>query len=448
MLPVQPVSTVRGGGSLMGALVNNGTLTLEDSLTYTAVADVGTAVPISNLVLRSVNRSRPVIRIDGGEWRFTGAQNPAGELTLEGLFISGFDLVLSGDFDQVTLRCCTFDPGVASSDTIFAPAVDGRDLRPSCIWIEGQVRSLRIERCVTAQIRTRSGGAVEHLYAADTMMQAIRTSGLGDFASGELKDAQRLIYKLKYRRDTISTALFAHLSAPTQADIDALAPNTFAPSALIDQVVADFNTLIHAGASLDDPAWNIHRSARTQALLQALADGTALSAAEMLELNRRLLEDAYPEELADAVLVFSAGLTELERCTLFDVAYLHRLEASECILNDWITVEDSQGGCVRFSAWADGSVLPRRYESVRIMPHAALFESRVFGDPHYAQLLSSADAAIIAPSPHDTIRRGAQNGSEMGALASEIYPIKEDSLLIKLNEYMPVQLVPVLINVT
>jgi hypothetical protein len=62
-------------------------------------------------------------------------------------------------------------------------------------------------------------------------------------------------------------------------------------------------------------------------------------------------------------------------------------------------------------------------------------------------VLPTADFAVLAPIG-GTITQGAENGSEMGAFAREMYPIKERSLLIKYQEYMPLGMVPVLVRVT
>ena len=72
-------------------------------------------------------------------------------------------------------------------------------------------------------------------------------------------------------------------------------------------------------------------------------------------------------------------------------------------------------------------------------PTTTLFVSREFGRPDYAQLLSTAPA---------TISEGAENGSEMGAFCRELNAIKERSLLIKFQEYMPLGLQPVVVHVT
>jgi hypothetical protein len=169
-------------------------------------------------------------------------------------------------------------------------------------------------------------------------------------------------------------------------------------------------------------------------------------------LNRLLLEDAYPLELADAAIALGDGKITLSRCTILGRIAAHRLDASECILQQLVQVDDVQDGCIRFTAWADGSVLPRQYESVRIRQDAPLFTTTDFGQPGYAQLLPLVDAQILpATVPgtrQNTISAGAEDGAEMGAYARDKNPIKQRALLLKFLEYMPAGLVPVVVPVT
>jgi hypothetical protein len=218
---------------------------------------------------------------------------------------------------------------------------------------------------------------------------------------------------------------------------------------LLPQVVSLIDMII-AGPSIYDPAIfaAVPLSAATQLSLRRTP---MLGAAPVL--NRQLLDDAFPLELADVALGFGDGTVIFERCTVMGRIIAHRLEASECILQDLAQVDDTQNGCVRFSAWADGSVLPRKYESVRIAQQSVLFASSAFGQPGYGRLLPLVDAAILAqvdPSAglQNTISAGAEDGSEMGAFARERNPVKERALLIKYQEFMPAGLVPVLIYVT
>jgi hypothetical protein len=226
------------------------------------------------------------------------------------------------------VNCCTLDPGHFDPKTkTYVAAVDGKELKPSHLWIEAQVNHLIVDHCITGPIATRATGSISQLSISNSILQAFDT---------------------------------------------------------------------------------------------------------------------------EKTLAFTNGAVHLNRCTLLGGANVHRLEASECILNDVVHVENPQQGCVRFSAWAKGSVLPRRYESVEIPPNSPLFTSRVFGHPGYAQLQQGADAAILSYTGGGiaTILAGAEDGSEMGVFASEKNAIKERSLRLKYEEYMPLGLVPVIIYVT
>lgn len=329
---IQPV--FGGGTALVAALTKltpNGTTTILDSLTYTEVSDL---TNIQKVTLRAENNTRSLIRLPAPdpnvkEWIFNG--NEGSELILEGLFISGGNLVLQGNFDRVTLRCCTLDPGESGvAPTIYAQSVDERDLIPCQIWVEGKILQLTIDRCILGSIQTRVNadgvdGAITHIAIADSILQSLGT---------------------------------------------------------------------------------------------------------------------------EEVINLTNGSIDLTRCTLIGAANIHQLEASECIFDGVITVENYQQGCVRFSAWTTGSVLPRPYESVEIAPMATLFTSRRFGQPGYGQIQLGGDAAIFSGQAGATITAGSQDGSEMGAFSREKYPVKERSLRIKYEEYLPLGLIPVMIYVT
>jgi hypothetical protein len=239
------------------------------------------------------------------------------QLVLDGLFVSGGDLILDGSFASVTLTCCTLDPGNAGTTPgTYARSADARDLVPCRLWVQGKVGTLVLDRCLTGPVEKSGGGTLEQLLANDSILQSLNKEKVLDLDFGEVR---------------------------------------------------------------------------------------------------------------------------LSRCTLLGAAHVHRLDASECILDEVVEVEDPQYGCVRFSAWATGSILPRKYESVAVASRSPLFTTREFAQPGYGQLLASVGPDIAG---------GAEDGSEMGAFAGMNNSIKERSLLIKLDEFMPLGLTPVLIYVT
>jgi len=129
-------------------------------------------------------------------------------------------------------------------------------------------------------------------------------------------------------------------------------------------------------------------------------------------------------------------VVEMERVTVFGELNVHRLWASEALITGVAEVTDTQNGCFRFSAAPEGSRLPKPYECHIIKDSKHYFTSRQFGQPGYGQLSQTAP---------EEIRRGAENGSEIGAFSALINPIKLDSLRAKVEEYMPFGLVPIFI---
>lgn len=451
--PAPPVN-IKGGAAAFstgGIVGSTGTVSINDSLTYNSAPDFPA---IQQVTVMAQNQCRPVIRFTPTppatiQWIFTG--NPDSNLVLEGLFVSGGDVVLRGNFGTVTLTCCTFDPGNAAREAtesgptpdVFAQSIDGRDLIPTRLWIEGEIQNLNVDRSILGPIRTRNGGAIENLCLRNSIVQAIPTGKTTSLATSDFKDPIGLAVRLSGQHDPISTFLWNHLTPATRAALNVSFGAT--PSAaLLSGLANDLNSLI-AGPSIYDPSrFNlVALSPETQTLIAANPSG-----ADLLTLNRLLLEQAFPVALADLTLAFDAGVANLFRCTMLGRMYVHRLEASECILDDIAVVENTQDGCVRFTAWSSGSVIPRKYESVTIDANAPLFTSRDFGQPGYAQLLEAVDRSIVSGGPGASISAGAENNSEMGAFSSQASSIKERSLLLKYQEFLPLGLNPVIIHVT
>ena len=209
---------------------------------------------------------------------------------------------------------------------------------------------------------------------------------------------------------------------------------------------ADF-TLAADGRKLTPCRLNVDARVKTLIIQRSICGPVVPSANGSIE--NFLVSDSLLQSFdGENALQMEAGTAFLTRVTLLGPALLNRIEASECIFDEIVTIADIQHGCVRFSACSTGSTLPSPYESVEIAPHAPLFNSRVWGHAAYAQLREDADSAIVTGAAGRTISEGAQNGSEMGAFALEKNPIKTRSLLFKYREFLPLGLTPVIIYAT
>jgi hypothetical protein len=319
-MPTPTLPVVGGGVALSTALTKSGgsgVVQIMDSLTYSAL-DPTLSVGAGALAIVALSGQRPMTRwtAAGATWTIDGG---GGDLILQGIWLQGADIVLTGTFNSVTLGFMTLDPG-----TLGEVAIDGLNLTPVRLWIEAAILTLSFERCVVGPIATRNSGTVDTLSASDSILQAIEA---GD------------------------TALFTEF-----------------------------------------------------------------------------------------------GDVSLERCTVLGQSHVHRIDASETIFDDVVIAEDSQHGCVRFSAIPARSQVHQPYRCVSTPPVGPLFFSRRFGDPNYARLYRTADQAIIDPRVGDTILGGAQNGAEMGAFQSEGETLTKRGLVQKFEEYAPLGVFPVWID--
>jgi hypothetical protein len=469
------VTTVKGGTGLdtaLGAVAPSGTVKISDSLTYGKLHDVGTtATPIGTVLVQAGPQQRPVLRpAPAGPtpaWVFTGGGEA--ELTLDGLLVSGCDIVLRGSFDAVRITACTLDPGnlrrgappAPPAATPLATAVDGEPLRPTTIWIEadpgatsgsppggsppqsgaGAIRQLLIDHSILGPIRTRFGGSVETLTITDSIVQAIPATTGPEYTAADVYDPALLAASLT-AKDPLSQALLAALPVPARAAVQTYRAPAPVPQAAVDGL----NDLV-TGTSL----WNQARFATVALspdLLALAGEAPSPPGVASLTLNRGLLDAALPVALGLAAIAVSNATVTLSRVSVLGALAVHRLLASDTIITGFANVDDTQDGCVRFSAYVGGSRIPRQFESVTIGLQADLFTSTDYGNPAYGQLIGAVDQAITGGTSGATISAGADTGSEMGAFSSGLAPIKEQGLLTKYAEYMPLGLTPVIVHVT
>jgi hypothetical protein len=455
-------AVVTGGTGLDTALTaigTTGTITINDSRTYTALAGAGsTGAPIASLLVRAGPGMRPVLRpaAAAGPWVFTGGDGA--RLVLDGLTVTGCDIVLRGSFDTVRITACTIDPGTAAEGTLpLATAADGATLAPCRIFIEadpggpagapGTIRQLQVDRSILGPVRTRFGGSVETLTITDSIVQGLPATAGTAYTAADIFDASLLARGLT-AGDNLAQKLHSAMPAAATAALQAYVTASLATqqAGLPPAVLSALDALV-SGPSLYDPALfaPVNLSAGVRALA---AEAATLDPAHLAALNRGLLDESFPVALGVAALAVADATLQLNRVTVLGRIAAHRLFASDSILRDFAAVDDTQDGCVRFSAYTLGSAIPRQYESAVITPGAPVFTSDSYGQPGYAQLLETADAAIVGGSAAASLLSGTENHSEMGAFSADLNPVKEQALLTKYAEYMPLGLTPVLVHVT
>jgi len=462
-------TVVSGGTGLDTALAAagaTGTVTVADSLTYPALASAGSSAgPVISLLVRAGPGIRPVLRpaapgsAGPAQWIFTGGGGA--QLVLDGLTVSGCDIVLRGSFDMVRITACTIDPGTAAPGSPpLATAVDGASLAPCRIFVEadpaapasegGAIGQLLVDRCILGPVRTRFGGSVETLTITDSIVQGLPATSGTAFTPADVFDPHLLAQGLAagdagqgQPADPLSAALLAMMP---QAAMTALL--TYAAGSLPSQKRTGFpaDGLDGLNALVDGPS--LYDAALFGTVNLSAGVLAALAGAGTPALNRALIEESFPVALGAAALAVADATVQLTRVTVLGRIAANRLSASDSILADFAAVDDTQDGCVRFSAYASGSAIPRQYQSAAIPPGAPIFTSDSYGQPGYAQLIETADAAIVGGAVGASISSGAENGSEMGAFSADLNAIKEQGLLLKYAEYMPLGLTPVIIHVT
>lgn len=164
-----PDATVAPGGGPIDAmtLLNQGVTQIDDSATYSPLAN---KLKVTDLTLQAANQQRPYLRL-AANWLLHTPSAADANLLLDGLWLgSGGDyaVILQGDYEQVTFRHTTFDPGGAAD-------VNGNPIWPVPLVIEAKVENLIVDRSILGRIVTQNGGVVENLQVTDSILDAADT---------------------------------------------------------------------------------------------------------------------------------------------------------------------------------------------------------------------------------------------------------------------------------
>jgi hypothetical protein len=222
---------------------------------------------------------------------------------------------------------------------------------------------------------------------------------------------------------THTTLLPGWALAPGGSASDSLQPQqTAKPSVLVEAPGVALNTSL----SILGPVFAT--ALATVSLADSIVDAT----------SRSLVAYAALDGAAGGAPLTATG------CTLIGKVHAQELALiSDCILWSELASADTwpsslladrlQAGCVRYSYLPYKPVSPRPFKCVKQAVAGAqpIFFTTQYGQPAYCKLFACTDA---------TIRRGADDGGEMGGFHFLLAPLRETDLTLRLQEYTPVGL--------
>ncbi|SRR6266404_665648 len=181
---------------------------LGDSSTFGGAANKS---GIRNTQVQAANFERPYVRL-ASNWQLGSGPNTGSFMTLDGLWIGGasaFSLVLRGNFEQVTIRHCTLDPGGVDAQGI-------PNFPPLTLVIEAAIQHLVIDHSITGPISIQSPGVVEKLTVQDSIVQSINPAVAAiDMPTGEVEMFRTTVFgAIKIDRLNASEALIVGQPLP------------------------------------------------------------------------------------------------------------------------------------------------------------------------------------------------------------------------------------------
>jgi hypothetical protein len=203
-------------------------------------------------------------------------------------------------------------------------------------------------------------------------------------------------------------------------------------------------------AYVGQPALLVDQAGWQVTIQRSIVGGLWINEEATAALSDSILDAGGPTAVAYAGAdgVSGGGSLTLQGCTAVGKIHATLLTLiSDSIVWAWLAPGDSwiaaggaalwsdriQQGCVRFSYLPAASATPSQFECLTQGPGVPepVFYSLQYGDPGYGKL---------SPFTDDSIRRGGDDGGEMGAFHFVLAPQREDDLRARLQEYIPVSL--------
>jgi len=160
-------------------------------------------------------------------------------------------------------------------------------------------------------------------------------------------------------------------------------------------------------------------------------------AVDLLLVRDSIVDAIQHPSVSPVAIKNTSGEVRLLGTTVFGNVEAEILRASDSLVFGTLVAANAQASCFRFSAASPGGPLarlPRAFQAHLVDEiEPFFFTSLRFGDSGYAQL------SRVAP---DFVKKGAENGSELGAFSFQRNPIRLLSVMAKVEEFKPVGVLP------
>ncbi|NVB76933.1 MAG: hypothetical protein HOV81_00930 [Kofleriaceae bacterium] len=315
----------------------------------------------------------------------------------------------------------------------------------------------RAELAPSPDVLVPTGGAVDAAtfpVSGGTVVATVQVSDSATYAvAGDPSQIEKLVIQAaNFQRPYVRLAASWVFTAAPNVDAELVLDGLWlGASAVADivlrgawaSVVVRHSTLDPGGTDVDGaalPPVRIRIEGSVERLEVSRSIASAISTAGTGEVEEIVVKDSIldAQHAGGIAIVQSPGNLQMRRTTVLGGIEADRLDASDVLVTELVEITDTQNGCFRFSSAPEASRLPHPYRWVK-WDGGPVFGSTRFGDASYSWLAESAP---------DAIRRGGEDGGEIGAWSSALNAIKEDSLLRKVEEYLPFGLVPVFIRET
>lgn len=186
--------------------------------------------------------------------------------------------------------------------------------------------------------------------------------------------------------------------------------------------------------NLNDVPLKLYRCA-IQNLTVTMSASSVTSDNILLGANDSLLESVITDPTGD-------GVCQLEYCTVLKILDCSKLQASDCLLIEAdFTSINLQELYLRYSSAPKLGVANLDPTRGRVYEQTITRTKPVFFNENFGQ----AGCAVLHPASDIKTRTGAEDGGEMGAYHHRHYVLREQAVVDKLKEFLPVTQQPVLI---